>query len=355
MDYLENWEQTKERMLAFWQKDCIDRACLAITVPKNHWQGETLPDLTGDALAQWYTDPEAVYTRELAKSRQFHYFGEGFPSVYPNFGTAGHAAYAGAKPNYRPDTIWFEPALTQPDVSALCFEGCRPIHARHVSFVQRLAALSQGKFFTGMPDNCGIIDALAELRGSDNLLYDFIEEPEFVAEARVYLTELWKRTTPAFFDAIRENNGGSIHSWMKTWSPGRHAQIQCDFSVMISTAHFERFVLPELEETSAFLDHASYHLDGQEQVRHLDMILSVKTIDNIQWTAVAGQPKPSAFLPVLQRIQKAGKGLIILPQPDEVETLLENLSPKGLLLVVDNVPTTEAAQWMLRRAAQLAQ
>lgn len=44
----------------------------------------------------------------------------------------------------------------------------------------------------------------------------------------------------------------------------------CDFSVMVSPAMFEEFILPELEATAGAFDHTTYHLDGLERLaRHL--------------------------------------------------------------------------------------
>ncbi|MBR0319680.1 MAG: trimethylamine corrinoid protein 2, partial [Clostridia bacterium] len=74
------------------------------------------------------------------------------------------------------------------------------------------------------------------------------------------------------------------------------------------------------------------------------LILSVKGIDNIQWTHVAGQPKPSMFIPVLKKIQQAGKNLILIPTADEVPVLLDNLSSRGLHLLIADVTTVEDAQ-----------
>ena len=59
---------------------------------------------------------------------------------------------------------------------------------------------------------------------------------------------------------------------------------------MISPKLFEELVMYELETQSQWLDYALYHLDGEQQVKHLDRILSVKGINAVQWTNVAGQP-----------------------------------------------------------------
>ena len=101
-----------------------------------------------------------------------------------------------------------------------------------------------------------------------------------------------------------------------------------------------------------FLQYPLYHLDGAEQIRHLDDLLSIPELRAIQWTQVAGQPPCTQYLPELKRIQAAGKNLVILVEPKQVEVLLENLSSRGLLLVT-TVPTVEDAEALLRQAEKL--
>lgn len=197
-------------------------------------------------------------------------------------------------------------------------------------------------------DNAGIMDALAAIRGTDRLMMDMLTDPDFVEDAVQRLLPIYKQTQEELFSLVRENNDGSVHSWMQLWAPRRMAQLQCDLSVMISPEMFGRFVMPELEELCSFLDYPVYHLDGQEQIRHVDHLLSLDKLRAIQWTHVAGQPKPSTFLPVLQKIQKAGKNLILFPQTDEVELLLDNLSSRGLHLVINGINSEEEACEMMK-------
>ena len=52
--------------------------------------------------------------------------------------------------------------------------------------------------------------------------------------------------------------------------------------------------------------------------------------------------------------QEAGKGLVLMPDKEEVPFLLENLSHKGLHMNVRNNPTPEEAESLLRMAVKLA-
>ena len=343
------WEKTKERMAALWEKEVIDHCCIAFTVPRQTEGKEMEMQTDGleENLIQSYTDPYYVTARHKKIFAETSYYGDAIPRIYPQFGVAGFAQYLGSVPTYMPDTIWLSETLSEPDASQIIFHP--EVYEKHLNYVKELVNLSNNQYLITMPSNNGVLDGLAILRGTDSLLMDLLEEPEFVKEAVRNLCEVQKKTFPGFFEAIRENNdGGSSHSWMYVWCPKRVLQLQCDFSVMISPEAYKEFVLPELEAAAEWTDYAVYHLDGQEQIRHLDYILSVDAINMIQWTAVAGQPPASEFIPVFQKMQKHGKGLVLMLQPWEVEKVVTELSSEGLHLVVDGVKTEEEAAELLK-------
>ena len=102
---------------------------------------------------------------------------------------------------------------------------------------------------------------------------------------------------------------------------------------MISRDLVEKFFLNELREACRFLEYSLYHLDGIEQKRFLDLILSVPELKMIQWTSVDGQPPALASIESLRAIQAAGKGLLLNLPAVYVKDVLEQLSPKGLYIV----------------------
>ena len=65
--------------------------------------------------------------------------------------------------------------------------------------------------------------------------------------------------------------------------------LQSDFAFMISPPIFERFVLPDLEITCN-------HLDGENQILHLDMLLAIENLSSIQWIPGNGAPPPEEWL-----------------------------------------------------------
>lgn len=342
MLYNEHWEEMKQRMMGYWEREAMDRACAAIIVKKPEYQD------FGDH--NFYFDVETADRMHRERFANHHYFGESLTCLFPYFGTAGIAEYTGCKANRVPRTTWFEPWMAdedEPDASRIT---CRhpEIFQQQKDAIAKLVELSKGDYLVSVSDNAGIMDALAEIRGTDNLMMDMITDPEFIEEAVRKLLPIYKQTQQELFDVVKDNNEGSVLSWMHLWAPKRMAQLQCDLSVMISPEMYNRFVMPELEELCDFLDYPVYHFDGQEQIRHLDSLLSIKNLKAIQWTPVVGQPQTSHFIPQLQKIQKAGKNLVLFPQPDEVVPLLDNLSCRGLQMVITGLQTDEEAHDLLK-------
>ena len=337
------------RLEALWHNELIDRCCVSLTAPKDDscYIEKPVPDNEKD-LISYYTDAEWIMQRNLDRIDNTWYGGDALPIIFPFFGTGGHAKYLGIPYQYKPDTVWYSPLERNLSMTSLHFDPYNEAFLKEKEILRYLADNANGRYFVGMPDNCGSLDALAEMRGNSRLLLDMLDDPQMVKFSRDKIVEVLKYSGDVLFGILRENNqGGSTHGWMNTWSPGRHMQMQCDLSVMISPDMFEEFVLAELEETSRWLDHSIYHLDGMEQIRHLDMILSVEKLNMIQWTQVEGQPPATEFIPILQKIQRAGKGLVLICKPHQVKPLISQLSPKGLLLVVERMNTKEEANDLL--------
>ena len=130
--------------------------------------------------------------------------------------------------------------------------------------------------------------------------------------------------------------------------------LQCDFSVMISPSQFEEFVKPTLVRQAKFLDKAIYHLDGPGQIPHLEQILDINEINAIEWVPL---PKSGIYMdtgseewyPMYKRIQEKGKKLVLRGiDPNRIEKLLDNISPKGLFIST-NCETEEDAKELIRK------
>jgi hypothetical protein len=66
-------------------------------------------------------------------------------------------------------------------------------------------------------------------------------------------------------------------------------------------------------------------------------------LDSIQWVPGAGAPPASEWIPLLRRIQAGGNLVQTYCEPWEVEVLLTELVPEGLLLTT-TAPSEEEAR-----------
>jgi len=100
--------------------------------------------------------------------------------------------------------------------------------------------------------------------------------------------------------------------------------------------HLSPRIAPEIQTLARHLDNVSYHLDGPDAVKHLDIILDIPEIDAIQW--VPGVPRQGTgsaipWILMLRKVQKKKKSpYIYASEPRRVERLISELSPEGLLI-----------------------
>jgi len=334
----ESWAKSKARLTALWHREIVDRCCLAVTAPRyDGWpQNKPFPENPEEQRDYWL-DGEQVLERHLHRFEQTCYLGEAFPQVILNLGPAGHAGFfRGCRVRFTERTIWFHASIHDWIQDSIVFDPQSLLYRKTMELVRYFVQESGGRYFVSLPDTAGNLDALAHMRGTENLLMDLELCPQQVRHGLDRIQDVWRTVNGAVYDIVKDNNdGGSTIGWLGSWAPGFHAQMECDISAMISPTHFVTFVTPELEEQARILDYPLYHLDGAEQLEHLDALLAIENLDMIQWTCVAGQPPPMRYLGALKKIQAAGKGLLIKIEAAWLEALLTELSSRGLFLVTE--------------------
>src|SRR5690606_38322191 len=118
------------------------------------------------------------------------------------------------------------------------------------------------------------------------------------------------------------------------WGFGRVAKVQCDAAAKISPDMFARFVAPALDRQCQWLDHTMYHLDGEDALPCLDVLLGIESLDAIEWTPrylyagdSGGHPK---WHGLYRRILDAAKSVqAIGVKYDEVLPLLDAVGGRG--------------------------
>jgi hypothetical protein len=347
----DNWDKTKERFEALWRRERAGRPSVSIRILKEPMRPpEYMFRQSPEYLRRYFTDGQYILDMQKERRDKLYFLGDAFDSVNLYLGTSGHCAYT-KKYRYRfepPFTVWFGSTMEDIAGETIEYDDDSDLLGVTRRVLECMINAPGRDFLISNTDNYSSLDALASLRGTENLLADMVLEPKHVERHIQALQEILHRTESEFFPKqMAVNGGGTVTDWMQLWCPGKHHQLQCDLSVMISPEMFARFAMPELEQNAEWFGHTVYHFDGQEQIRHLDMLLSIKRIDLIQWTPVSGQPDTVEFIEVLKRIQKAGKGLVLMPHAYEMPKLLDALSPAGVHYLVRDLSTLKEANDML--------
>ena len=83
------------------------------------------------------------------------------------------------------------------------------------------------------------------------------------------------------------------------------------------------------------MTHNVYHVDGKGVARHLDRILELPNLHAIQWVQGMGDDLPiMQWVPLIKRIQAAGKSVMVDLTHDELEDFIAAVEPKGILLTM---------------------
>lgn len=328
----QDWENAQKRLEAFWHNEILDRPCIQIYAPAPEADYADLEPLTECNHDIRWTDPEIYFNSFREEYMHTRYLGEAFPNLYPNW--AGEAQMFGCPIKYDKDTIWVRPAAnTVLDVDAEKLDIDHPTVHQLLEKLAYCAEHGSGEAFIGMPPMGNVGDSLARICGYNNLCIDLIDNPEEIFIIEEKLTAFWKQMYEKVYRTINQYMKGSC-GWLPSWHPGRSAIIEFDFGALVSPEMFRKY-LPYLLERAEFVEKTIYHLDGPDALIHLDTILAQKEFHAIQWEPGVACENILEYIPVMQKIQAAGKGLYIASPRYSAEAVLEllkNLRPEGLII-----------------------
>lgn len=339
----DDWDEAQERMQAWWKGEIVDRVPVQVTAPREgkekNWpmaiafsDQKKAPDNLGD----YFTDPKQVLPR-LEKAIELTYWaGEAFPVMFPiSIGMVAILAnYLGAPLRFLDvNTAWSAPIIDQWDnLPELSFNSQNKWWKKTKRLLSKAASRALGRYFVGIPDLNGPSEILSRLRDPSNLCLDTFENRAQIKKTINKINYAWLRYWEACHGVIHQHIGGYTN-WMSIYSEAPFTDLQSDFSCLISPEDFNKLILPSLEQQTEWIGRTIYHLDGPDAIRHLDSLLSLPKLSGIQWIPGAGSPPMSEWIPLLKKIQRAGKLQQIICKKEEVRKILKELDPKGVLLV----------------------
>ncbi len=346
----ERWEKSRLRHQAWWEGEVLDRVLLQVVAPKKNIPAS---ESSRRDLRKLWLDPDYRLANMDRALETTYYAGDAFPYLNTSLGPGTFCLYLGACPEFTPHTVWYHPCFE--DISTAIppvFDEKNIYWQFTINLCQKAVKQSKGRYLVGYPDLIENLDTLASLFGTEKLLQALFDYPEKIHQLQKHILPIYLSCHKRIYEIIRDEHGGSCFSHFSIYGHGQIAKLQCDFSAMISKKMFAEFVLPYLDQQCRSLDYTVYHWDGPGALHHEASLLSLSSLQAIQWTPGAGQEPVGhqRWWPMYHRVRKAAKSLLLLGvTPAQAQALVEELGPEGLNLLV-TVDTPQQAEELVRQA-----
>ena len=332
LQFDEDRRESIEQAWTQWWAGELDRPMISISDPVRF--SYTSRELNTQFLLE--TPIDRMLDHFQLRLENTRYYADALPAFRPWFGPNGATGFLGGKMEPAPEhnTVWAE--VDEPTA----LEDLRFRYDPDNFWWQRAVALTAGavdrwgdRVSIGQPTHSGIIDILATFRKTHQLLYDLYDAPDEITRLCKDITDIWIRYYQELHGIIKKANRGTMNS-ASFWSPESTYMHQCDFSCMISTVMFEKFIMPDLERCVEQMSHAFYHLDGEGAIPHLDLLLSIEALRGIQWVPETGKPRASEWLPLLKRIRDGGKLCQVFVDPAGARRIVRELGGRGFCFII---------------------
>jgi len=333
-------EKYKEALVAyekFWNRENKERPILNLSYTKSEQFKRYRRPVS---LEEMYFDSSYVYNAYKHNISNMGYIAEGVPRFFPNFGPGCLASAIGGDFKLAKDTVWHDKKQLVTDWESppqIAFDEQSTLWKK-VKEIQQIG-ISDPDLNVTITDLGGILDILASLRGTENLLYDLYDYPD---EVKLFIKKIEQEWFKAFDQQVNTIRASAqpYNNWMNIPSSKPWYPIQCDFSYMIAPNHFEEFVLPHLIDQVEYMDRSIYHLDGEGEIPHVDMLLDIPKLTGIQWTAGDGNLPESdeKWFDLYKKIQDKKKNLVLFVPGNTdkdikcLERLVKTLDPTGLYI-----------------------
>lgn len=322
----------------FWERKNSDRPVLNFAYEKKGG----IPLKKPESLEQKWLDEEFIIENYKKFLTNVGYVAEGVPNLFTNLGPGSLAACIGGSYGLADNTIWFDEVKFITDWEnppEIAINENSKMWQNVLRLQKRYAKEPDINF--SVADIGGIMDIIAALRSTEDLLFDLYDYPDEVIAFSQKVKKLWYEAFNQQVESVK-NHSGIYNTWMnipslKPWYP-----LQCDFCYMLSPEHFEKFVLGDLAEMANYLERSIYHLDGVGELPHVNMLLDINKLGGIQWTAGDGQAPlwDEKWYPLYKKIQDKNKNIVLIGGVNEnniegAERLVKTLDPTGLYISAD--------------------
>ncbi len=271
-EYKPDWREARRRMTDWWAGRRTDRVPAYVLAPRTGFvRRKSRPDVPAK-----YINPETVLHKADCFIESRFWGAEAFPNHMVYMGPMFCCAYLGCAPVFEATTTWYQQPYTDfAELKDLKFDRDNRWWRLTREIVRRSAEHARGRYLvTRGPGIGAAFDLIAGLIGTEATLLAMLEHPEEMRALRDRIISWALETYDVLYRLLQPFQSGTIDG-MQVWTPGRVASNQCDLCVMISPAMFRELVAEEMRRFFEHVDYGIYHLDGEEEIKHLDALLEV--------------------------------------------------------------------------------
>ena len=329
-----NFEMAMKRIYAWYESEVIDRAPIIFLGNGGFSGGEQQKKSWATMKDGWF-DVEHQVENFIRTIEGGKFLAETFPVYWPNLGPNVFSAFYGSELEFMPTTSWAIPFIHEwEDIHKLCLDWNNQYLKKIEELTKYALERCEGKFMVGYTDLHPGMDCVAAWRDSQELCYDLYENPDEVKLAINKALDDFQ-TVYNHFDAMLKAKNQLSATWLGVPSFGKMHIPSNDFSAMISENHFIDFCLPGIQKEVEQMTHNIWHLDGKDCARHIDILLTVSQIQGFQWVQGDGAKPIMQWVPLIKKIQAAGKSVLVYLDKPEIEDFLGAVEPKGIMLCVE--------------------
>jgi 5-methyltetrahydrofolate--homocysteine methyltransferase len=304
----ERWEKVKDSYRSWWAGKLSRPIVELVLTGRDPGRPQPKAPVLSQATCADLTIPavDLIDRLDYELAKEVH-LGDAFPMVSMDvFGPGIVAAFLGARLDNSTGSVWFHSPADIPIEDLHLHYDPENVWLRRIKEICAAAMdYWQGQVLVGMADLGGTLDILSTFRPSEKLPLDLLDSPNEVKRLVGEIHDLWYRFYTEIEATLQPVNPG-YSVWCKIFSDQPFHIYQCDFSYMISPEMFREFARDELDASTRQLSRCFYHMDGQGQLPHLNMILGLERLNGVQWCPGVGE-KMDAWIDVYRRIFAAGK------------------------------------------------
>jgi len=329
-------DESLRRLTAWLSQEVIDRPPIRFTGHNVYQTAKFRPTDAWKTLKDRWFDTEYQVDSFLKSIEGKSFLGETFPVFVPNLGPEVYAAFYGCDLLFQEITSYCMPRIKQwSDMEQLSWSPENEYCSKLREITDVALEKCDGSYWVGYPDLHPGGDCAAAWRDPQQFCMDMLLAPEecetLMARASADFLEIYDY----FAKPLAARNQPSI-SWMGIPFPDNMHIPSCDFASLVSEKLFRKFLLPPIVQEIRSMQYNIFHLDGVGVARHLDALLELPEIHAIQWVQGFGKHQPILqWVPMIKSIVRSGKSVLLEIAPEELEPLMQEISPEGIMLSVE--------------------